>query len=199
MFYKLQDAHPRTYQYAFMDLSFAGYTKSICAGCGRENTAAGFSGPHRLAAEGGPRYPDYLPFSGAGGPMLILSERAVTVFRENGITGIGAVTPVAVVKFDHGTEVPLPESAPDYYQVTISGTVDLDLPQMCLKKKRVCPDCGGFSWNRQRMPKMFLDESTWDGGDLCRVASIPGYVICSETVVTLVKKHQLKGFAFEPV
>lgn len=199
MFYKLQDANLRTYQYAFMDLSFKGYTKATCDDCGRENVITEFVGPHRLAAEGGPRYPDYLPFSGVGGPMLILSERALAVLQENGITGIGTAEPVSVVRIINGTEVPLPDTAPAYYLVTITGTIDLDIPKMCLKKKRVCRTCGGFEWSRQRMPKMLLDSSTWDSSDFCRIASILGYVICSDKIVSLVKTHRLKGFAFEPV
>ena len=187
MFYKLQDPNPRAYQYAFQDRSFRGYGKTPCPDCGRECFSAEFEGPHCLMTEGGPRYPDYLPFSGAGGPMLLLSERTLEVFRAHGITGIGEVEPV------QGPEVVR------YRLVGVSGRVDLDLPNMCLKKKRLCSTCGGFEWNRQRMPKLCLDEQTWDGSDICRVTSIPGYVICSEAVVSLVKKEKLKGFAFEPI
>ena len=67
---------------------------------------------------------------------------------------------------------------------------------MGLKKKKRCRVCGGFEWNRQRLSPLHLDASAWDGNDLCRVDSIPGYVICTDNVVALVKKQQLKGFSF---
>lgn len=199
MFYKLQDPDPRSWQYAWKDLSFAGFESAVCPSCGRENAAAAFRGEHCLIAEGGPRWPDRLPFTGAGGPMLLLSDRAAELLREHGITGIGASEPVRVCTQEHDAVVPLPESAPGYRRIEVSGRIDLDLPKMSMKKKRHCAVCGGFEWNRQRMPKLQLDESSWDGSDLCRVTSIPGYVICTEAVVSLVNKHRLKGFVFEPL
>ena len=194
-FYKLEDPSPRSYQYAVADTAFAGFERTICPACGRELASARFEGPHCLIAEGGPRYPDQLPFCGAGGPMLILSRRAVEIFRENGISGIGEVRPVQVRK---AGQTPLPGSAPDYCLVTVSGKVELDLEAMCLKKKRLCPSCGSFDWNRQRMPKLCVDERIWDGSSLCRAVSIPGYLICTEELVALVKKYRLKGFSFQP-
>ena len=196
MFYKLEDSNPQTYQYAWKDTAFSEFTKTICPDCGRELAAARLEGPHCLLAEGGPRYPDYMPYCGAGGPMLILSRRAVEAFRENGISGLGAVQPIQVMK---SGQTPLPETAPSYCLVSVSGKIDLDLKAMCLKKKRLCPGCGGFDWNRRRMPKLCLDQQTWDGSSLCRVASVPGYLICTEEMVSLVKKYKLKGFSFQRI
>jgi len=195
-FYKLEDPSPRSYQYAVEDTAFAGFERTICPDCGRELASVRFEGPHCLIAEGGPRYPDHLPFCGAGGPMLVLSRRAVEIFRENGISGIGEVQPLQVRK---AGQTPLPGSVPDYCLVTVSGKIELDLESMCLKKKRLCPSCGSFDWNRQRMPKLCVDEGTWDGSSLCRAASIPGYLICTEELVALVKQYRLKGFSFTPI
>lgn len=68
---------------------------------------------------------------------------------------------------------------------------------MCLKKKKLCKVCGSFEWNRQRLCPLYLDEGAWDESHICRVASIPGHVICTERIVPLVKKHKIKVFRFQ--
>ena len=181
-----------TYQYAFQDTALGSLEQGKCEACGRTRSQWRFSGHHRFLLEGGPKYPDRLEFTGAGGAPLLLSRRAADVFKENGITGIGEIVPVQTAQ-ESG---PLPEGAPEYVLVRICGRIDLDLPKMGLKKKKLCRVCGGFEWNRQRLSPLLLDASAWDGNDLCRVDSIPGYVICTDNVVALVKKQKLKGFSF---
>ena len=181
-----------TYQYAFRDTSLGSLEQGKCEACGRTRSRWRFSGPHRFLLEGGPKYPDRLEFTGAGGAPLLLARRAADVFRENGITGIGEIVPVQT---EHESG-PLPEGAPEYVLARICGRIELDLPKMGLKKKKLCRVCGGFEWNRQRLSPLLLDASAWDGSDLCRVDSIPGYVVCTDRVVALVKKQKLKGFSF---
>ena len=181
-----------TYQYAFLDTALGSLEQGKCEACGRTRSRWRFSGPHRFLLEGGPKYPDRLEFTGAGGAPLLLSRRAADVFRENGITGIGEIVPVQT---EHESG-PLPEGAPEYVLARICGRIELDLPKMGLKKKKLCRVCGGFEWNRQRLSPLLLDASAWDGSDLCRVDSIPGYVVCTDRVVALVKKQKLKGFSF---
>ena len=64
-------------------------------------------------------------------------------------------------------------------------------------QEEICSSCGRFEWNRQRLYPLYLDEETWDGSDICRVESIPGYIVCTERVVDLVKRQKLKGFSFK--
>ena len=182
-----------TYQYAFRDTALGSLEQRECEACGRPLSQWRFSGPHHLILEGGPKYPDRLEFTGAGGSPLLLSERAAAVFAANGITGIAETVPVRTSR-ESGD---LPDNAPRYVLAKISGRIELDLPKMCLKKKKLCSVCGSFEWNRQRLYPLFLDESAWDGSDLCRVDSIPGYVVCTAKVVELVKKQKLKGFSFQ--
>ena len=181
-----------TYQYAFLDTALGSLEQGKCEACGRTRSRWRFSGPHRFLLEGGPKYPDRLEFTGAGGAPLLLARRAADVFRENGITGIGEIVPVQT---EHESG-PLPAGAPEYVLARICGRIELDLPKMGLKKKKLCRVCGGFEWNRQRLSPLLLDASAWDGSDLCRVDSIPGYVVCTDRVVALVKKQKLKGFSF---
>ena len=49
------------------------------------------------------------------------------------------------------------------------------------------------------MNPLYMDEDTWDGSDICRNKSIPGYIIFSEAAVELIKKYKLKGFCFVPL
>ena len=75
-----------TYQYAFRDTALDSLAQGKCEACGRTRSRWRFSGPHRFLLEGGPKYPDRLEFTGAGGAPLLLSRRAADVFKENGIT-----------------------------------------------------------------------------------------------------------------
>ena len=199
MFYLLQPPSERTYQYAWKDVSFIGFQQSQCEECGRTVSAMEYSGSHCLLVEGGPKYPDYLAFCGAGEPLFVISEHAARIFQENDLSGMSELTPIQVAKEENGMLVSLPETAPNYVLVRITGRIDLDHKKMSLKKKKVCKTCGGFEWNRQRMYPLCMDAGSWDGSDICRNESIPGYIIFSKAAADLVKKYKLKGFSFEPL
>lgn len=188
-FYLLEAPSERAYAYAFKDTSLLGLQTDLCDFCGRKRSRWETSGPHCFLLEGGPRFPDRLPYCGAGGSWFLLGEQAAAAFAEAGITGIVETTPVQT----------LPATDPGYVLARIGGRIELDLAKMCLKKKKLCPVCGGFEWNRQRLYPLFLDENTWDGSDICRVRSIPGYIICTNRVVALIKRRGLKGFCFKPL
>ena len=61
-----------------------------------------YDGDHCLIAEGGPKYPDYLAFSGAGS-LFVISEHAARIFRENNLSGISELTPIRVAKETDGS------------------------------------------------------------------------------------------------
>lgn len=197
MFYLLQAPSERTYQYAWKDMSFVGFQQSSCIECGRTVASMQYSGPHCLLVEGGPKYPDYLAFCGAGESLFVISERAANIFQANHLSGIAGFRKIRVEKEENGALFPLPEAAPNYVLVQITGKIDLDHAKMRLKKKKVCTTCGGFAWNRQRIHPLYMDHSTWDGSDICRNDSIPGYIIFSEAAAELIRKHKLKGFCLQ--
>lgn len=199
VFYLLRDPSERSYQYAWKDLAFLGFQKTPCPECGRDIAVMEYSGGHCLLLEGGPKYPDHLPFCGAGERLFVLSERAARLLQDTGITGISQITPVRTAKEENGTPVSLPGAAPGYVLAQVTGRINLDLGKMFLRKKKVCRGCGGFAWNRQRLRPIHLDESTWDGSDICRCASIPGWLIFSEAAAELIRKEKHKGFVFEPL
>lgn len=185
-FYVLTPPRGRSYRYAWKDTSVAGLKTGLCEVCGRTISAWDFRGGHCYLTEGGPRYPDRLPFTGAGGSPFLLSQRAAQAFADQGITGLGTMEPVE-----------LPEDAPPYVLAEICGRIGLDLEKMHLKRKKLCQVCGSFQWSRRRLDPLILDAEHWDGSDICRVADIPGQIICSERVVKLVKAQRLRGFSFE--
>lgn len=84
----------------------------------------------------------------------------------------------------------------DYFQLNICGRAELDFKAMFLKKKKYCAVCGQYEWNRQRFYPRVVDGNSWDGSDLARVVSITGWILCSDKVRKIVKKHKLKGFVF---
>ena len=190
-FYLLEGYSEQAYPYAYEDTSLLGRKIQICETCGRQVSSWSFSGAHQLLLEGSGDYPDRLMFCGAGGPLFILSATAAQTFDKNGISGISQTSPIETI---HDQAVP-----PRYVLAQISGTIDLDFKKMGLKKKRQCTSCGSFEWNRQRMYPLYVNEETWDGSDICRVSSIPGYIICTDRVASLVKDQKLSGFCFNPL
>lgn len=180
------------FKYAWRDLSFLGFSQRPCPGCGRQNAEFCYEdGPHSLMLEGGKAYPDLLAYTGAGEQMLILSAPAVDILLAEGISGFSAKEKVMVS--DVTGEILF--NAPDYFLLSVGGRIELDLAAMGLKKKKLCPQCGQFEWNRQRLYPLVLDMAAWDGSDLCRVESIPGYFVCSDRFADIVKKHGLTGFS----
>lgn len=194
MLYWLGYDSDKKFQYAWKNLSFIRFDRSICPQCAREiGTAQYREEPPYLLLEGGSVYPDYLYFGGAGKRPFVVSERTINLFEKSKVTGYTGYQQVTVEP-DEGENHCGP--CPNYYCLEVTGRVEFDFQAMRLKKKKVCPLCGQFQWNRQRFYPEFLDKDTWDGSDLCLLKSIPGFRVCSERVRELVQEHQLTGFSF---
>lgn len=183
----------RKYKYAYKDTSFKGFEHRICAFCGRTISDMHFKEQgHCLILEGGKIFPDYLQFCGAGESLFLLSDQAVRLLEQSGISGISAKAEVQICDDQEKTLF----NAPRYFSMEVCGCVEMDFDAMHLKKKNLCPECGQFTWNRQRVQPMILDRNSWDGSDICRVGSIPGYFACSKRFVDFVKKNGVTGFVF---
>ena len=130
MLYEMDCTGSGIYRYAQKDNAFAGWKEVICPGCGRRVSLPVYSESNPvLVLEGGKKYPDFLQFCGAGslpdgGRLIVLSEKALTVFREEGISGIGECKPVVVVQ--SAVCRYCVDDAPRYFAVDITGSVDLD-------------------------------------------------------------------------
>lgn len=196
MLYWIEHEALNKYKYAYKDLTFIGFDRSACSECGRELGTPQYkeSTPH-FVLEGGRVYPDYLEFAGAGRQPFLVSEEVLELFEKNGITGYTGyqlVNYVSSKRKDNSIII----QHPKYYNLNITGKVDLALAEMHLKKKRLCPQCGQFDWSRMRFGTTILDETTWDGSDLCFLDSIPGFKLCSEKVKELIQQHKFTNFSF---
>lgn len=174
------------YRYVVLDHDFYQKNEFVCRTCGRTVVSCELqSWPPRMRLEGGSRYPDLLtvsvPFPEKCG--MIVSERALSAFRQEGITGFETY-PV-----DFADPI-----APGYFFLTVTGSVSLNHQAMHLRKKHVCADCGSFSWSRQKIGESVLDSASWDGSDLCKLTDYPNIFLCTSRVVDVIRGNNLKGF-----
>lgn len=196
MLYWMKHQNQNEFVYAFDDLSFGGYDRSsVCPHCNRTIVFPIFRADTPcLIIEGAGDFPDYLQFTGAGRQMYLVSERTLELYEKNHISGYSDYCQVSIALEEQAA----PKSdIPRYYSLNITGSVDLDLHTMQLKRKKVCPQCGQFEWNRVRMNPMILDISTWDGSDLCFLRTFPGFKLCSPSVKALMISNHLKGVSFK--
>ena len=193
MFYTVNSDGNERFQYVWKDLSFGGFVRSTCQHCGRDIVTACYEGEsHQLLLEGGKHYPDILRFHGAGTPLFIVTDRVLALLEQHRISGISGNESVTISAQQGENIVPL-ENAPSYHLLHIGGKIELDFSSMFLKKKRKCKSCGQFEWNRQRLYPLAFNLAEWDGSDLCRIASLPGHVVCSEKMAQVINQYSLTG------
>ena len=199
MLYEICDTYTRTYWYVWKDLSYIGLKETVCNCCGRNIYERNYdSGRHCLAVERGSHCPD-LHITAGLVHFPIFSEKAVDLFTQHSISGFRVDEQVFLFKEESPNSYVELKDVPADYKVTFEGKIDFDYPAMFLKKKKLCPVCGQYDLNRQRLYPVFLDSSSWNGDDLCSLITRPGYLYCTEKVVQLAKKHKLKGFDFNDV
>lgn len=184
------------YCYAVNNLAFVGLKEEKCPHCGcQDATQLVFQGDDALLIDGAKSYPDCMLY-GSVGLSFIVSERVMEVLRQENITGYDEAKKVSLYRSRYGKLV---KQDPNYYMINITGSIDLDLKAMSLKKKNVCPMCGSFKWSRQRLYTIdsVFDMSTWDGSDICRIKSFPGYIMISDRLKEIFEKHKFTGASFK--
>lgn len=183
------------YCYAATNVAVVGIKNVICPECGRlvpEKII--YQGENALIIEGGEIYPDFM-FYGSAGLTFIVSERVLEALQQNGITGYDKSEKVPIYR---SKERRMIEQDVAYYMLNITGEIDFDLKAMALRKKHLCPLCGEFEWSRQRLGTIdsVFDMSTWNGSDLCRIKSFPGYIVVSEKFKCIVEQNKFIGIIF---
>ena len=184
------------YCYAVENLSFVGYKREECSTCKRQIVKEKiYEGEDAFLIDGAKKFPDFMQSCGAG-TYFIVSERVMNVLRENNVSG-----------FDEAKKVPLYRSRyrklikqeQEYYIINITGSIDLNLKAMALKRKHICPECGSFDWSRQRLYifDSVFDMNTWDGSDICRIKSFPGYVMISDKLKEIFEEHKFTGATYK--
>ncbi len=185
----------KKYCYAQRNLAFTGYTSSKCSNCGRSIIVPNaLTQKSEFIIDGGKHFPDFLAYHGAGIYFLI-SKKALQLFVDNRITGFDHYEEVSIHR---ETDMALNNDNYVYFMLSINGSIDFNLKAMTLKRKRVCPSCNQYDWNIQRLSRLktVLDMDTWDGSDLCRIKSFPGFIVCSDRLRYLVEEHNLTGLQF---
>jgi len=196
MFYCLSHTGSNRYKYIFSTSEYYVFEDRICEKCGRNvRIPRIINFPVQFYAEGGKRYPDYFhittPIERHCG--MIVSEKALQAFTENEISGFESM-PIEILE-SCGKNLIKPTDIPQYYYITVQGTVSLDYQAMHYRKKNICDTCGGFSWSREKIGESFLDAATWSGHDLCKLTDYPNVFICTQKVIEVIKKNGLKCFA----
>src|SRR5438105_1030015 len=137
VFYELADnsEYEKKWAFAVSIHPKSHVVKWLCPECGR---AAQYpAGSFDVTVEGGSRFPDFL---GCGAyPLLIVSERAVSVFKGAGITcfqeypvGVAAVQESRLRR----------EEAPAYFRIEITGECMIDFAASGATIKTICERCG---------------------------------------------------------
>lgn len=152
------------------------------------------SGPFTLVMEDRGRYPDFLHCCGPGLSVFafVISEKALNIFSDNHITGYTDAEPIRLVK-ENGIGFEEVKDLPQYYKLSVSGSIDLDYNEMRLKKKHHCSECGQYKLSRQKLGTSYLNLSSWRGDDICRLGTFPARIICTEKVIEVIIKNKLKG------
>ena len=195
MFYIIDSSSLQKNCYAWDNLSFQGWITTTCKHCGRSiHKAQMLEDPLEISLDGGVNYPDLLQFTGAGPRLFLLSKHALDVFTHNYITGIKNSIAINATWIDSKAHRAKKNEIPAYYSVEIEGRIDYCLSSMFLKKKKHCPVCNQFDWNRERRPEVILAKETWNGLDLCSIISAPGFQVCSQKVVDVIRANKLTGF-----
>ena len=179
--------------YAVKDLNSVIETERCSCGRMTQHLTESTAIPFSLVIEHNKNFPDFLACCGAGLSVgaFVVSKRAVNAFERNGITGYTAAPALLFVE-KNGEYVPVAH-APEYYRLSVAGSIDLDYAQMHLKRKNRCQLCGQYSLSRQKLGTSYLDVTSWSGHDLCRLETFPAMVICSQKVIDVIKSDGLTG------
>lgn len=196
-FFRIDHASYNRFRRVWEDMSFVGYDESTCPACGRIiNTMIYKDEKYQFLLWGGKSYPDWIRDSGVGEKTMLLSEKTVEILQKEGITGFSVKCEASLYDQDRKKNIEKITDCPRYYVIDIYGRIDYDYASMFLKRKKQCTHCNQFSLNRERLYPEYLDESLWDGSDLCFLLTSPRIWYCTERFVQVVKKHKLTGFDF---
>lgn len=129
---------------------------------------------------------------------LLLSERTVDLYRENGLTGLSEIHPVEIVKVkSRWRKRPEPpryfyapiQRGPARMDVAASGIVWLAPP--------ACQHC--LAANIMRWQRVQLEPNTWGGEDIFAPIGLSGTTIISSRFKQICQQHGLKNVMTLPI
>ena len=189
MFYRVFYACDNSHKYLTQDLSVYKSFARECLMCGRKLvTYDEKEGIHQLLCDGKGSYLDFLDATTSGKNYIYISDLAMDAIVRNSVSGINERFCCKAIsgKTEHF-----------YHKCDITGIIALNEKAMFLKKKNYCNECGQFEWNKKGIGKLIIDESLWNGCDVCRLLYFENIFICSERFKNIYHSEGLTGLTFE--
>lgn len=178
------------FTWAYSLISRSPQVNTTCVKCGTRRNYP--SGEFDVIVEGGEAYPDIL---GCGAfPFLILSENAVQVFNDYGITSFHTYhVGVRIVK----ARALLGKDPPAYFRIEIDGSCKIDVKASGAKITKYCKKCHYIETMPMVLPNLSIITESWDGSPLFRDNILyPSVTFCTQDLVDVVKKKGLTNFSF---
>lgn len=139
---------------------------------------------------------DYLESSGDD---LLVSERFVQAFREEGLTGLEGFHPVEVVRVRRKRRGARPSHAPHYLAVTACfgrAAVDVERSRIRYAQPPTCEECR--SEGVDSIHGFTLESGTWQGEDIFRPRGLQGRLVVSERFARFVERHGFTNMRLTP-
>lgn len=144
----------------------------------------------------GEEFGDYLESSGDD---LLVSERFVQVFREEGLTGLEGFHPVEVVRVRRKRRGSNPSHVPQYLAVTACfgrAAVDVERSRIRYTQPPGCEECR--SEGVDSIHGFTLEPGTWQGEDIFRPRGLQGRLVVSERFARFVERHGFTNMRLTP-
>ena len=192
-FYNVSHEEKRGTPYAPTIVSSNDVYFDNCPKCGRGR----FNKENRdlsLVIEGKRKLPDYL-LCGHSSTLKIVSQRVVDVWQKYEITGYTAF-PISKLLDKHGNEV---HAESKYYNLIITGRIELDFERMGVFIMAQCSTCGGLDYNKKTWENWGVTvakEGSYTGTDLFVANRFEAAPICTRKMLEIVHKEKLTNFSF---
>lgn len=125
----------------------------------------------------------------------LLTERVLSLFRENGLIGF-EVRPVTIEKVKRirkGSEV----SIPTLWELVVVGRGGDACPESGIRVIKTCEACGLVRYSSYRNG-IIVDEEQWDGSDFFTINGYPRQILVTERVKDLIAANQLTNCVLIP-
>jgi hypothetical protein len=118
----------------------------------------------------------------------LAQETTVSYLRDAGITGFETRN-IASVK-SRGSDL----TSPGLVELIVVGWAGMAKPDSGIRlvKQYLC--CGYKKYSAITSPQDLIDWSKWDGSDIFMIWPLPRYILVTERVVEVLRKHSLTGY-----
>ncbi|HEX8436876.1 hypothetical protein [Archangium sp.] len=138
-------------------------------------------------------------FIEASGDDLLVSERFVQAFRDEGLTGLAGFHPVEVLGACRERLGPMPSSIPRYFVATVCfgrAAVNVARSRILYGKTPACEECRSKSIHA--IFGFVFEEGTWKGEDIFHARGTQGILTVSERFERFVARHGFTNLRMTP-